>query len=136
MYNDNGDDMELVLDELIHGDLWDYDLFLIMVNQQEVGRIVFRRASATLVSISGHVGYHVESEYRGHGYAYQALKLLMKHIAGLGYESIIITCDPLNIPSKKTIEKFKVLQHEIIDICSKEYPMQNQMAIYEIEVEK
>lgn len=113
---------------------WQYDLFDIMVDGIEVGNIVFRRAPATLVQICGHVGYHIDEEYQGHGYATKALVAIMGHIQKLGYTSIVITCDPRNLPSKKTIEHFRILNYQEVAICDPDYPSQEKMAIYEVEV--
>lgn len=55
--------------------------------------------------MTGHVGYSVDKQYRGHNYAYQAVMLLKKEALLLGFDKLIITCSPDNLASKKTILK-------------------------------
>lgn len=79
-----------------------YTIFLIMVENEEVGRLVLRSGDEVSRYYDGHIGYTIDEEYRGHNYAYRACLLLKPYIQD---QSVIITCDPDNIPSKKTIEK-------------------------------
>jgi len=62
----------------------------------------------------GNIGYTVFEDYRGHNYAYKACQLLFQE-AKQKYkmEELIITCNPDNIPSRKTLEK---LNGELIEI--------------------
>ncbi len=90
---------------------WDYDIYDIIVDHQLVGRIVYRYGTDEQLKYSGHVGYTIEPEYRGHGYAYQALNELFDLI---DKKEIIISCDLDNIASYKTIEKCHVLSKERI----------------------
>lgn len=55
---------------------------------------------------AGNVGYRIYEPYRGHGYAYEACKLLFS-IAKNQYQmqELIITCSPDNIASNKTCQK-------------------------------
>lgn len=130
--------MELRLNEKVKASKhvpWDYDIYDMVVGNQEVGRIVFRYGSKEQLKYCGHVGYHVEEEYRGHGYAYQALGLLMKIIADLNYSSINVTCEKHNLASLKTIQKFKVIDYYLeTDIADPEYFVADGLWIYEIEV--
>ena len=79
-----------------------YTIFLIMVDDNEVGRLVLRSGDESSRYFDGHIGYTIDEEYRGHNYAYQACLLLKEYVTE---KSLIITCDPNNIASKKTIEK-------------------------------
>lgn len=79
-----------------------YYIYLIIVDEIEVGRLVYREGSDASRYYDGHIGYHIEEEYRGHHYSYKAC-LLLKEIINKDY--LYITCDPNNIASKKTIEK-------------------------------
>ena len=55
---------------------------------------------------AGNVGYNVRSDYRGHGYAYEACRILFQIAQDEHHQqSLIITCSPDNIPSRKTLEK-------------------------------
>lgn len=53
---------------------------------------------------AGHIGYEIKDEFRGHSYAYQACCALIPFIR-TKYEWVIITTDPGNEASIKTIEK-------------------------------
>jgi hypothetical protein len=77
----------------------------IVVSSADVGHINFRVGDTEHVRLSvGHVGYEVKPYYRGHGYAGKACRalapLLRRH-----YEEIILTTDPDNLPSIRTIER-------------------------------
>ena len=79
-----------------------YTIFLIIVDNEEVGRLVLRSGDEHSRYFDGHIGYTIDEEYRGHNYAYQACLLLKGFVTE---KSLIMTCDPNNIASKKTIEK-------------------------------
>lgn len=79
-----------------------YYIYGIMVDNKEVGRITFREGSLQEHYFDGHIGYHIEEAYRGHHYAYQACLLLQKE---QGFHQVILTCDPSNQASLKTIQK-------------------------------
>lgn len=71
----------------------------------DVGRIRFRVGDTPHVTICvGHIGYLVEEDYRGHGYAYMACRAL-EPFAFSVLDSILITVNPDNPASIRTIEK-------------------------------
>lgn len=69
-----------------------------------VGKISFRGYHCS--SYIGDVGYVIEKEYRGHGYAYQAICLLSEYLKENGIDDVWISTYCSNTPSVKTIEKF------------------------------
>jgi len=93
-----------------------YTIYSMMVDDEEVGRIVLREGSDEERYFDGHIGYSVYEEYQGHHYAYQACLLLQEKIKK---EHVIITCDPFNIASKKTIERLGCLYIETAVIPKK-----------------
>lgn len=101
--------MELIKQAYVDKDLpqgWKpYYIFIIHVNNEEVGKIVLREGTIEQRYYDGHIGYSVEPQYRGHNYAYQAVIKLKKIAKRLGFEQLVITCSPDNIASKKTIKK-------------------------------
>lgn len=98
---------------------WDYDIYEIIEEDTCIGHIVYRYGSDEQLKYSGHVGYHVDEEYRGHGYGFKALDDLLSMIEK---KEIIITCDLDNIASQKTIEKCSVLSKEqVVGIIDHEY---------------
>lgn len=113
-------EMELIKELYIDQDLpkgWKpYYIFLMMVDNKEVGRLTLREGNREERYYDGHVGYSVEPEYRGHSYAFQAVLKLKKIAQKLGFEELVITCSPDNIASKKTILKLgaKYLETAVI----------------------
>lgn len=101
--------MKLKLNEFVHDGLpvsWHpYYIFDMMVHKKQVGTLTFRTGSNQDNYYAGHIGYSVEKQYQGNSYAYQALLCLEPWILEHGFHEVIITCDPNNIASKKTIEK-------------------------------
>lgn len=79
-----------------------YYLFAIEVNNQEVGRMTYRPGTIEEHYFDGHIGYHIEPEFRGHHYACQACILLQQE---MNFHQVILTCDPQNKASLKTIER-------------------------------
>ncbi|MDD6711364.1 GNAT family N-acetyltransferase [Sharpea azabuensis] len=82
-----------------------YYIYAIYEGGKQVGTLVFRLGSDQEHYYDGHIAYTIEEAYRGHHYAYQACLLLKESMLQLGYQHVLITCDPANLPSKKTIMK-------------------------------
>lgn len=93
--------LEYVKDNLPKG-FQPYSIYLIMVDGHEVGRLTLREGQDDERYYDGHVGYSIDEEYQGHGYAYQACLLLKGEV---DCDHLIITCDPDNIASLKTIQR-------------------------------
>lgn len=105
-----------------------YKIYGMMVNDVEVGRIVLREGKDEDRYFDGHIGYSVYEEFQGHGYAYQACLLLEKMVKK---DHLIITCDPNNIASLKTIEKLGCIYLE-----TKTIPIQQKKFFTSEEKEK
>lgn len=72
-----------------------------------VGHINFKAGDTNHIrQCVGHIGYEILPEYRGNSYAYFACDAIKPFIRAF-YEKVILTSDPENIPSIKTIEKLK-----------------------------
>ncbi len=70
-----------------------------------VGRISLRVGdSEYLRKYAGHIGYRIESPFRGHKYAGKAVNLLRDLARANGFTELWITTNPDNIPSRKTCE--------------------------------
>ena len=63
----------------------------------------------------GHIGYHVYPPARGHHYAERAARLVLPLARRHAMKSLIITCNPDNIPSRRTCER---LGASLIDIVA------------------
>jgi tagatose 1,6-diphosphate aldolase len=57
-----------------------------------------------LKEFGGHIGYQVDEAHRGNRYAARSCRLLIPLLRKLGINLVVITCDPNNIPSVKTVE--------------------------------
>lgn len=64
---------------------------------------------------AGHIGYHVHEACRGHGYARQAC-LALAPFARVTRPELIITCDPDNLPSIRTIERLGACLIDVVDV--------------------
>lgn len=113
--------MHLQLLEYVNKDLpqgfTPYYIYGIVIDDKEVGRLTFREGTLQQHYFDGHIGYHIEEAYRGHHYAYQACLLLQKE---LGFHQVILTCDPDNQASLRTIQKLGARYLETKAIPAKE----------------
>lgn len=117
---------------------WDYIIYAICLdNDVEVGRIVFRYGTNEQLKYCGHIGYHIDEMYRGHGYAYQGLCLLMPLLYDEGFRQLRISVAYHNIASQKTVEKLPIITKYLDqDVQDSEYQAEDGLWIYEIEVNK
>lgn len=80
-----------------------------------VGTISLRVGMNEELYYLGQVGYSVKPAFRGHHYAYKACLLIFKEAKEVyGMEDLIITCNPDNWPSRKTLER---LNGELLEIA-------------------
>lgn len=82
------------------------EFYDIMANGEVVGSIQLRLGNTDYMRLyGGHVGYKVEPEHRGHGYASEALTTLRPIARQHGFEEIWITVQPDNSASCRTLDK-------------------------------
>jgi len=81
-------------------------LYGIELHGQRIGDCDLRLGMNEELYYAGNIGYNIQKEYRGHGYAYEACRILFR-LARTKYhmEELIITCSPDNLASKKTLQK-------------------------------
>lgn len=84
--------------------------------KQEIGQISFRNGESAYIYYFGHIGYHIDPPWRGHGYACAACKLISPLFAAEAKSSLVITCDPDNIPSRKTCENLGCTLERIVSV--------------------
>ena len=70
--------------------------------RQEIGRISFRNGESRGIYFYGHIGYHIDPPWRGRHYAAKACRLIRDEIRQSGKSTVVITCDPDNLASRKT----------------------------------
>jgi len=82
-----------------------YHFLIVVAGSGEVGHINFRVGSSEHVQLcAGHIGYAVAERFRGHHYALEACRALAPFVRST-YRDVILTCDPDNYASIKTIER-------------------------------
>ena len=70
--------------------------------KNEIGQLSYRNGESRCVYYYGHIGYHIDPPWRGHHYAVRACILIQDEIRRNGKSSVVITCDPDNLASRKT----------------------------------
>ena len=84
--------------------------------KKEAGRISLRYGEGRGIYYFGHIGYHVDKEYRGHGYAKRSCELLVPLIRVLGIHSLVITTDEDNLASRHTCERLGCELESIVPV--------------------
>lgn len=102
-------------EEMGFGECWDY-IIVPSGTRREAGRISLRLGESPCVYYFGHIGYHVDPPYRGQHFARRACELLRPLIEAAGKQSVVITCDPDNIPSRRTCEGLGCELERIVDV--------------------
>jgi len=70
-----------------------------------IGYIDLRIGENENLFYGGHIGYRIHEDFRGHGYAGKACRLIVPLAKAHGMQMLRITCNPDNLASKRTIEK-------------------------------
>jgi tagatose 1,6-diphosphate aldolase len=96
----------------------DYDFSIRLTgNPEPIGHIALRIGSTKhLRMYGGHIGYRIEEPYRGHHYAAKACRLVKQVALDYGMKTVWITCNPDNLPSRKTCEAIGCKFVEIVDL--------------------
>lgn len=76
--------------------------------------------SASVERYYGHIGYHVFPAARGRHYALRACRLLLPLAKQHGLNPLWITCDPQNMPSRRTCDLLGMTLAEIVSVPPKE----------------
>jgi len=107
----------LKIEKCIPGDIPLYIMSIIVIDTGDVvGQITLQVASAAKIYYSGHIGYRVAEEFRGRNYALKACRLMFKQAKKHKMNQLLITCNPDNIPSRRTLEKLGGNLREIIPV--------------------
>lgn len=72
--------------------------------------------SLNLDCFLGHIGYHVLPPARGRHFAERAVRLLLPLARAHGHEHVWITCNPDNIPSRRTCERLGASYVDIVSV--------------------
>ena len=71
---------------------------------REAGAISVRLGEGPCTYYFGHIGYHIDPPWRGQHWARRACRLVAGLLREHGFRTAIITCDPDNYASRRTIE--------------------------------
>lgn len=89
---------------------------------EPIGRIDLRVGFNRNTHFGGNIGYSIDKQHRGHGYAAKACRLIKQVALAHGMQKLIITCNPDNIASRKTCENIGAKLIEIAKL-----PPDNEM---------
>lgn len=122
-------EIQLILEKTVEADpaknwLPAYHFGICGLDGTRMGTCDLRIGHNQSVYYGGNIGYRVEEPYRGNHYAGKACLLLFQLARRHGMEYVIITCDPDNLPSRKTCEW---LGGELVEIA--ELPEDNDMRV-------
>ena len=111
------DEIYLRIEKCLPGDI---PLYIMSIVRREdgmaVGQITLQVASPAEVYFGGHIGYRVDESSRGNNYALKACRIMFKQAIKHGIRQILITCNPDNIPSRRTLEKLGGYLREIVPL--------------------
>ena len=91
----------------------------------DLGRCDLRVGWADAILYAGNIGYRIFESHRGSGYAGRATKLLLSFACELMMEEVLITCDPDNLASRKTLERILPHRYEGIVQVAENTPSYN-----------
>ncbi|MDD2562089.1 MAG: GNAT family N-acetyltransferase [Eubacteriales bacterium] len=91
--------------------------------RRSAGYVSVRLGESPELYYLGHIGYRVYEGYRGQGYAARAVGRLMPLMRGMGLNSIVITTDPDNMPSRKTCENLGCVLERVAQVPPQYQPV-------------
>jgi len=82
-----------------------YHFRILDASGSDAGHLNFRVGNTEHVCIcAGHIGFQIIEPFRGHGYALQGCRAIAPFVRTI-YDAVIITCNPDNYASVRTIER-------------------------------
>jgi predicted acetyltransferase len=84
--------------------------------REMIGYVSLRLGESPGLYYLGHIGYRVEDGYRGHGYAAEAVHMLLPLMRKMGLRTVVITTDTDNIPSRKTSERLGCVLERVVTV--------------------
>jgi predicted acetyltransferase len=87
------------------GTVMNYHFRIITADDQDAGHLNFKAGDTEHVRLyAGHIGFEISEPFRGQGLALQACRAIAPFVRTF-YTEVILTCNPNNIASIRTIEK-------------------------------
>ncbi len=113
------DELRLVLERTVEADavkIWAPAYHFLICDRRGVrmGRCSLRIGYSEGLYYGGHVGYGIDEPFRGHRYAAKACRLLFSLARKHDMPYLYVTCNPRNLPSRKTCE---ALNGELLEIA-------------------
>ncbi len=130
------DDLQLLLEKTVEADQvrgWvpAYHFAICGPEGRRMGVCDLRVGHNRNTYFGGNIGYRVEEPYRGHHYAGKACLLLFQLARRHGMDHLFITCNPDNLPSRRTCE---YAGGQLVEVA--ELPEDNDMRLESGETEK
>ena len=112
-----------------------YFIYLKQTNEY-IGYCDLRLGNNRELYYYGNIGYRIEPEYRGNHYARRAAVLLLNLARNFGLSELIVTCNPENEASRKTIEALKAEYIETVRVpfWHPLFPEERKKRIYKIKL--
>ena len=113
--------VKIVFDTMTEGDeergfVPGYRFRIIDDQDTDVGHLSFRVGDTEHVRLAaGHIGYEVAEAHRGHGYAVDACLAIAPWVSEVS-ETVLITVDPDNFPSIRTVERIGATFLDEVDV--------------------
>jgi predicted acetyltransferase len=99
------------------GTVESYYFCILTADDREAGHLNFKAGDTEHVRLyAGHIGFEIKEEFRGLGLALKACRAIAPFIKRF-YTEVIITCNPDNIASIRTIEKLGATFMEEIPVA-------------------
>lgn len=118
----DGEDIDLVIEKKAPAEdekgfvpAYKYNIIL-HGSSENVGKIDVRIGNNQSLYFGGHIGYSILERFRGNHFAAKACILIKQVAVAHGMDKLIITCNPDNLPSRKTCEYIGANLIEIIDL--------------------
>lgn len=85
-------------------------------SDESIGTINMRVGMNDNLYYVGNIGYGIDEPFRGNHYAARACNIIKDVAVAHDMNQVIITCNPDNLPSRRTCEKVGLTLLEIVDI--------------------
>lgn len=109
----NGERIDLIFEEFVPAnpdkkfvDCVGYDIVLHSTNNK-IGHCSAKLGFNDVIYYIGNIGYSIDENFRGNGYAGEAVKLLLKLFQKNGFKKVYITNVPENNASRRVCEKLR-----------------------------
>lgn len=94
-----------------------YSFSIHLLGKEEIiGFLNLRVGFNESIVYAGNIGYSINEAYRGNHYAQKACEIVIKVARAHGMKELVITCNPDNMPSRRTCERLGASLLEVVDL--------------------